>query len=680
MKKLMTLVIVAAAVCQVNAAQVANGGFELTVGSPAVPQNWTQYAGTGATVYFSLKTDFVHSGTYSEKVAARNGYGMIHQEISSGFTAGQTYSLWLYAKGDTNKDWQMDEPRDRIELSVKFKTASGATISEPMTVLFDADPETAAPILLTSQWLKSPVFQFAIPQDTASFLVKITAFDGSADGSLTDGTSIYVDDVTLDILPLPAKTPAPAAGAVEQSPTSVFLTWQPGDDPLAGGTPNPNVTGYYVYMDQFDSATASPEPNFINPVYIAGTQYPVSAPSLALGTDQLVFWRVDTSISGSTADDPNTVTGLTWSFQTESSFPEIIAQPQDVTVFEGESAVFSVEAVGVNPIVLYEWFNSNDEPVASGAAMSTLTLSSTEIEDSGAYYCVITNAQGKTAQSNAAALYVKGLLAQYDFENALTDARGQFDGTAKNIDPNLAGAVSYDAQGVSGSAVVLSGGNYIELAPGAYPNSYMGLASGTLSCWVKTTSGVTGTVIAAYNDGHTTCYNVSVQVPERLYFYIRTETNNVSQVQAAAPGIMDGNWHQIVATYALGSNSAIYMDGEQLATAGGLAASAQFAPWAYTLPIGAGDTRGVISNVYQGAIDSLVLYNYPKTQKEVLDMYNSHAAVQKSLCLDAYASAFDLAGPDGVGTSFADCRVDLYDFAAMAASWLDCGLYPSCGN
>ncbi len=140
----LVLCILVSAVCYGDMAQVINGGFESVFGSPAAPENWTQYTGTGATVYFAIKTDFVHSGTNSEKIAARNGYGMIYQEISSGFTAGQTYSLWFYAKGDTNSTWQMDEPLDRIELSVKFKTAAGATIQN-LTVLFDADPQTAAP-------------------------------------------------------------------------------------------------------------------------------------------------------------------------------------------------------------------------------------------------------------------------------------------------------------------------------------------------------------------------------------------------------------------------------------------------------------------------------------------------------------------------------------------------------
>lgn len=679
MKMLTSLLIclILSAASYADMAQVVNPGFESMSGDPLMPDGWSTFEGTGATVYYGAKTDVVRTGIYSFKVAARNGYGMIHQTITSGFTAGETYSLWFYGRGDTNGDWVMDEPLDRVELAVKFANSGGGTISEPKQVVFDADPETPAPVLVNNAWLQSPIVRVTVPEGTASIMIKISAIDGSPDGNSRDGTSIYLDDVMLDLLPLPAKNPTPIIGALDQNPTSLFLNWEPGDDPLSAGTPNPDVTGYYVYVDSFDSSDVLGEPNFMNPVSISGTQYPAAVAGAAFGTDQLVYWRVDSSINGSTAGDPNTVIGETWFFETESSFPEIIAQPQDVTVFEGEAAAISIEATGVAPIVQYEWYDSNDLLVASGPALDTLTFPATVIEDSDGYYCLVTNSQGKATQSQMASLYVNGVLAQYDFENDLNDVTGRSYGIAKNIDPNATGVVSY-AAGISGQTLVLDGTNYVELSEGAYPNAYMGLAHGTLVCWVKTTSETTGTLMGAYNDSLTTCYNLSIQASEGLYFYLRSESGAFTTVQASAPGISDGNWHQIAVTYALGTPSTVYMDGEKLGTGGGLGTGAVFAPWTYSLPLGAGDTRGDINKVFDGAIDSVVLYNYVKTEKEVLDLYNALSPVEKALCLDPYASAFDLAGPDGVGAEFADCRVNLYDFAAMAAAWLDCGLYPDC--
>jgi len=669
-------------VCYADA-QVVNPGFESLSGDPLLPDNWTTYKGTGATVFFAAKTDVVYDGIYSFKVAAKEGYGIIYQEISSGFAAGETYSLWLYGRGDTNSSWIIDEPGDRIELSVKFKDAGGGAIDEPKKVIFDGDPETQTPILSKTEWLQSPVLRFTVPDGTVSMMVKIGIVDSSVDGNQGDGTSIYMDDVTLAVLPLPAQGPTPGIGDPEQNPDELFLSWQPGDDPYAAGTPNPNVTGYYVYVNPYDVANDPGDPNFagVTPVSLSGTQYPVSAPGIAFGYDQVVYWRVDSAINGSSATDPNTVTGDVWSFTTESSFPEIITQPQDVTVAEGEPAALTIEVDESGyPIASYKWYDSNGILVASGATLDTLSFAVTVIEDSDDYYCVVTNSQGKSTQSDPARLYVTGILAQYDFENNLTDATGRFDGIAKNVDPNVTGVVSYDAAGMDGRALQLDGENYVELPQSAYPNSFMGLANGTIACWVKTTGLGSETLIGAYNDGTTTCYNLSVQSGQRLYFSIRTQTGNLMQIQVSAPGINDGNWHQVAATYELGQKAAVYMDGERLSTAGALPISAEFAPWTYSLPIGAGDTRGSINNLCTGSIDGMILYNYAKTDKEILDLYNELAPVAKSLCLDPYASEFDIAGPDGVGAEFADCRVDLNDLAAIAGVWLDCGLYPECSN
>lgn len=654
---------------------VVNPGFELMSGSPLSPANWSFYtsklAGRGNYAEYVAETGVVYEGVYSQKMLARDGYGMIHQTVS-GYSGGQSLDFWLYGCGVNDSAWQMTDADDVVDVSLKFLNSGGSAINEISAVLFDTNELTDAPALSNTEWRRSAIFSFVTPANTARIQIKIRCLDGT-----NNGAGVYLDNVVLGaVLP---KNPFPADGAVDQNATDLTMNWEPGDDPEQSGQPNDDVTGYFVYVDQYDISSDPGEPNFFEvvPVSVSGTQYPSASPGIAYGIDQVVYWRVDQSVNNSTASDPNSIVGQTWRFFTASSSPVIIAQPADTTVFEGQTAVLTVEADSIYPITGYQWYDSSDMPV-SGATLATFTISNATVEDSGFYYCVVTNSQNKNVATEPALIYVQGKLAQYDFENDLIDSVSGNAATAANIDPNAAGIISYDPEGIDGAALQLDGANYIVLPQAAYPNASMGLAYGTLVCWVKTTSETTGTLIGAYNDGITTCLNVSIQAPERLYFYIRTETNTVSQIQVAAPGVTDGNWHQIVVTYALGSNSAVYMDGERLASAGGLGLSAQFAPWTYTLPIGAGDTRGVINNLYIGAVDNLVLYNYAKTEKEVLDMYNALAAETKSLCLDPYASAFDLAGPDGVGTEHADCRVNLYDFAALAGAWLDCGLYPDC--
>jgi hypothetical protein len=43
-----------------------------------------------------------------------------------------------------------------------------------------------------------------------------------------------------------------------------------------------------------------------------------------------------------------------------------------------------------------------------------------------------------------------------------------------------------------------------------------------------------------------------------------------------------------------------------------------------------------------------------------------------AICLESQIPELDISGPDGQP----DCRVDFYDFAEFAESWLECTLIP----
>lgn len=75
-------------------------------------------------------------------------------------------------------------------------------------------------------------------------------------------------------------------------------------------------------------------------------------------------------------------------------------------------------------------------------------------------------------------------------------------------------------------------------------------------------------------------------------------------------------------------------------------------------------------NVFDGFLDEIKLFNYPLTELEIADLYNE--VYEENFCLQPYASALDVTGPDGVP----DCRVDMHDIAAFAAGWMTEGFYP----
>ena len=73
-------------------------------------------------------------------------------------------------------------------------------------------------------------------------------------------------------------------------------------------------------------------------------------------------------------------------------------QPQSLTVVQGQTAVFSVNAVGSAPLT-YQWqFNG---VAISGATNSTLTLANAQPAQAGIYTVVITNPFGSTTSANA---------------------------------------------------------------------------------------------------------------------------------------------------------------------------------------------------------------------------------------------------------------------------------------
>ena len=82
-------------------------------------------------------------------------------------------------------------------------------------------------------------------------------------------------------------------------------------------------------------------------------------------------------------------------------------QPVDVTVFEGESAIFTVDAVG-SGLISYQWF-ANGSPLA-GETTNTLTLASTSLIDNGTVYSVEVSTDLETLNSNAATLTVEQIL------------------------------------------------------------------------------------------------------------------------------------------------------------------------------------------------------------------------------------------------------------------------------
>jgi len=89
--------------------------------------------------------------------------------------------------------------------------------------------------------------------------------------------------------------------------------------------------------------------------------------------------------------------------------PTIVEHPTSLSLLAGETAVFTVEATGTEPLS-YQWqkngSNLSNGGNISGATTDTLTITNVQSSDAANYRCVVTNGQG-SATSDAATLAVQ---------------------------------------------------------------------------------------------------------------------------------------------------------------------------------------------------------------------------------------------------------------------------------
>lgn len=523
----------------------------------------------------------------------------------------------------------------------------------------------------------------------------VTQAQGTAQILFDDITISNGADLTNKVLPLSAHNPTPADKATGVS-INTTLSWYIGVDPANPTNPNPAITKHYVYFQEAD-------PNFRGqtPQQVPASGNPVDScnPPFPLALDKTYYWRVDESVNNSSPADPNTIQGPVWSFETQRSVPVIIQQPVHVRVFPSETAQFITLFTSVAPPTA-SWMKSDginpDQLLSSGGNITittifadgvyvtTLQIANVGPGDQARYYCLLSNGPEPAVQSHYANLVIRKLLAHYKFENNFLDSAGIHHGTGMSSDPNHSAIPGFTAGLVGNWAVSLNGVNqYVALDTSAFPNGELGggMDAGTLSCWVK--SFQPGVLYSNYNDNLGTtgltgfglsltggaASNARIHVRGQSLAGQPMDVGAAEGRPSAVSTMNDGQWHHVAATWQSGDQLLVYVDGVQVssATAG---SPETFALWERSSIIGAIRTaadRTVLGSFYGGALDDLQVYNYALDKYAVADLY--HAATGREVCIEPYASGFDYDG---------NCVVDLGDFAALAALWLDCGLYPAC--
>ncbi len=529
----------------------------------------------------------------------------------------------------------------------------------------------------------------------------------------------YIDDVIFrdDALMSPSN-PEMVEATIHQA----VFTWKAAPDPSDSLAVHPDIVDQYLFVGEYG------DPNLFyvgaagDPGNTPDSQYPPSG-YYAVEYDKDYSWTVVSAL-GQTQSltpgvstlkdaDPNYLFGPIWVSPATRTVPTNIVAPTEIRAFTTDpSVVFTCTFFSVNSATVL-WYKDGVEQSTSGDIVietiddgagnytSTLTILTPEIADEGVYNCTIDNGS-PLITVDGAALVIKRLLAQYDFDGDLAPAAGSAadapTGTALDTqgDPNSLGAVaasiSYEEgfDGTANGALVLNSGQFVDFGTAGYPKASdfadgigRGLDEGTFVVWVKPTIDAAQTILANLNGADSTAFLTMLQADQDFDIFIRgaSGANLVNHLQAQPnreeydPN--DGQWHMVAACWNA-DNTTIYVDGQWVAQVNS-GTPASYTAWQRGVLLGATRTsanRDFLSDMWAGgAIDNLRIYNYRlDAGTETYDTFSQEYLDATGIrpCIDM---TFDLSeyNFDNSGSSY--CKVDLADFAVFAQAWLANGLY-----
>ncbi len=468
-----------------------------------------------------------------------------------------------------------------------------------------------------------------------------------------------VDDVKIVRLAEPELV-SPANGAAHQA-VDVQLNWTA----PASYTP----VGYNVYI-------ATSEPNLTASAadrYSSAQEGLTYTPSPVLARGTTYYWRVE-------ALEPNAIapykpiphSSSVWSFTTLPASVVITQQPLGQTVPAGTTAVLTVEALNAQT---YQWYKNNT--LLAGQTGSSLTLANVQLADEGFYHCAVSNNLPSTAVSAAAHVMIQRLVAHWPLDGTLqaieSNPAENWDGVYMNVaEPPATPTVSTEpvvyvtgANGVPGSAVRFSGGRVVEIPDS---NDFFNFHPQglTLTAWVLGPTGGDWRRFVNKGGSYAACQHNSNAIQMIL------EGGPGWQTAVPANEASEGKWRFVALTYDPSVGQRIiysaYDDQDTfdiLHTAA--AAQTTTALGTLNLIIGGASVTGSYYN-YLGSVDDVRIYNYPLSPSQIAEVYREMKGGW--ICLGV--PAMDTTGPEGVS----DCRVDIYELAAYAEAWLDCGRYP----
>ncbi len=565
----------------------------------------------------------------------------IYQELAANFQAGVPYVFSI--------DVGTRSGHAPVNWTIYIFDATAGDYTQPLAVVSSTDPGQE-PVPESGKWYRKSV-TYVADASVAGHKIGI-GFTGSYYALFDNAAVDYSEQ---------AYGPDPENEAKDVM-TDQVLSWHTGVTQNDPTKPNPAIIGHMLYMN-------SGSPTDPNLVYVATIPAgdPVNAiaqytPPAGLRRDGVYLWRVDEQLAG----DANVITGNVWQFKTVPSVPVLNKDmPVDLLVDAGQDVSFSVSAVnpftGDSSGMTYQWYKyvdgTNDTALAdgsdyTGAQSATLTVNAVQVADEGAYYCRVTiSSNGASTDSRQANLVVKRLVGHWPLNGNLDDIAGTYDGTM--MDPNfVAGGI------MGGQALDLKGDGRVVVIPddeafNFYPTGY------TVSAWVKTIQPGWGAFVSKQATDPTRGFILTHNYGRA----VNTLRQSFGDLYSVSNTLNNSTWHLVTGTYdaATGTGS-IYVDGKLENTAISTATvDTSDAPVIFGAELSDGSVP------YVGLLNDVRIYNYPISAFDVAKLYTDVQGGE--ICAQPIAA--DLNG---------DCRVDMEDFAILAAQWLECNMVPTCWN
>ncbi len=637
-----------------------------TTSTSDIEPGWQVFTSTdnGTTVYNGLKFTFTSTGSAL-------AYRYRTSTDLNGILNEMLWRDFIFAGSDTDINLLIEglSPNTLYQISIGAFDYDSKT-NTPRAADWKVNGET---ILTTSFGIPGVPIATLLPSAERDYMMSGLAYSDSSgkielqSARAGGGTAhAFVNGVIVD-QPIWAYDPSPADQSVDVL-VDAMLSWKTGPDPNNLSQPNPKIRQHYLYF--------ADDPNLASftPIVIAAGEPVASTASYdpTLAMDKTYYWRVDEAVDdgagGYTApDDPETIKGKVWTFETVKSLATINTQPASAKSATGGTAVLTVEYSSFSSVSV-TWLKDGVAvipdsriAVATTAAQSTLTIADVSAADAGGYSCEIANQAG-TITSDTAFLATRKLLAHYMFEYDGSDSAGANTAIAVNNMGYTTGIVTADAQIASADP---NGNNYFMVpAETAYPRAGFGngLEECTYAMWVNPGDYTgNGRLFGTFNDGSNTAVQINVTGAGGIGFYIRQEGNVFREFNVTGV-VKKGEWQHLVLSYD-GRQQKIYVNGQVQAMSSENNPLTDFADWQYPLVIFARNVRGSINEFYKGQADDFRIYNYALNKEDVARLY--YDVTGQRPCIYE-VSAFDFTG---------DCVVDLDDFAMFAASWLDSGLF-----